>query len=145
MTWTRLVAMVTEFLACYPGHAEAEHGATTGVRLALDLTAVVLDDRARDREADTHSQRLGGDEGLKELRGNLRRDARSAIGNRYFDKTGTLRSCYDHQFAPIRPIHRFNRISDQIEQDLLDLYSVHQHRVVGCVAMECDPNSMLLR
>ena len=95
-------------------------------------------------QAHPHSQWLCGDERLKELRSDLRRDARSAIGHRYFDKSRLRSRCRSTSSRRSGLIHRFDRVPDQIEQDLLDLHLVRQHEIGGRVDLKRDAHALLL-
>src|SRR5437763_7101670 len=144
MTWTRLVDCIAEILVRYPWHREAKHRATPLVRLHGDLAAVVFDDRARDRQADSHPVALGRHERMKELRRNLRRDAGAAVGDTDFQQLAVMRAACDQHFAAFRLLHGLDGIANQVQQDLLYLHLVDQNKIMARIDLKSNPHAVLL-
>src|SRR4029077_8605996 len=144
MTCTRLVGCIAEVLVRDAWHGEAKHRAASLIRLDDDLSAMVFDDGARNRQPDAHSQSLGRDEGLEQLGGNLRRDAEAAVGDADFEQVAIACAARDQQLAPRRLLHRLDRVADEVEQDLLDLHLVDQDEIVDGIDLEAHANAMLL-
>src|SRR5579884_3647848 len=81
MTWTMTASdgiadllvvvrfdLLFDLLLGHCGQRQREHRAAARVRARRDGPAVRLDDRARDRQTDSHALRLAGDERLEQLR-----------------------------------------------------------------------------
>src|SRR5262245_4070761 len=88
MTWTTALSDgIAEILLGHGPQRETEDRAAAGVGFHADLSAVGLDDGARDRQADAHAVALVGDERLEQLRRHFRRDPRAAVGDADRDHT----------------------------------------------------------
>src|SRR6266571_3244987 len=88
--------------------------------------AVLGDEFVTDGEAETGALGLGGKERREDFPQDLRRDAGAGIGNADPDPLLPLffqRSAGDGEYAPLP--HCLERIQDQIEKHLLDLFGVH--------------------
>src|SRR6266568_749341 len=79
MTCTTELPGIADFLFADRAKREVENGASLRVGLEPDLSAVGLDDRPRDRQADAHALALGGDERLEQLLGDFGRDAAPGV------------------------------------------------------------------
>ena len=115
---------------------EAKHGSAAGVGLGPHLAAMRLDDAFGDRQSDAHARGLGGDEGLKQAIGNLLGDARAGVGDADLDHIAVNGLGRHQQFSPLAVMHGLDGVAHEIEQHLLDLNLVHQHRVG--VALEAE-------
>src|SRR3989344_7523160 len=85
------------FLRLRAHQCEVKFGPAAGARLHPDTSAIVLDDRPADRETESHAFCLGADERRKELLGDLRRHARSGIGDDHADKAALVGTARDGQ------------------------------------------------
>src|SRR6516165_8804299 len=85
-----------------------------------------LNDRARDRQAHTHSLRLGRVEGFKEAWEALRRQPRPGIPYPDAHAFRLVGFRTDLQFAPAVTVaaHRLDGVDDQVDQHLLDLHPI---------------------
>src|SRR5262245_28527991 len=82
MTWTTALSDgIAEILLGHGPQRETEDRAAAGVGLHADLSAVGLDDGARDRHAGGHAVALVGDEQREQLRRHLRCDPGAGIGD----------------------------------------------------------------
>ncbi|KAK0330302.1 hypothetical protein LTR94_033358, partial [Friedmanniomyces endolithicus] len=81
-TMRRSVMAVPRFGA---PHREMEYRATTDRRLGPDAAAMRLDDRAGDRQAQSHALFLSAGECLEQARGHRGVDARPGIRDRHVD------------------------------------------------------------
>src|SRR4051812_40380300 len=145
MTCTRLLGCISEILIADPRHSEAKYRAASGVWFHHDPPAMALDDGARDRQADTHAIALGRYEGLKQLLGDFRRNARAFVGNVDFHNVVLTRARCDQQFRTRGVLHRLDRIADQVQKHLLDLHLVDKDEIMFRIDPESHPDPALLR
>src|SRR6516162_3329050 len=103
---------------------EGEDRTATGIWLLCDCAAMRFDDRARDRQTDPHAMAFGRDKWLKQLIGDLRRDACAGIRDADFDHVIRGRGGRNDEFADRGGLHRVDRVADEIEQDLLNLHLI---------------------
>src|SRR6516225_10657260 len=112
---------IAAFLLAHSRQGKCEDRAAGWIWSRRDRTAMRLDDRARYRQAYSHAMAFGGDEWLKQLIGNLRRDSAASISDANFDHVvGGRRGC-DDKFARCGGLHCVDRVAHEIEQDLLNL------------------------
>ena len=82
MIWTVPVSSgIADLLLRHGRQRKAETPCRLRDSARARCAAMRLHDGARDRQADAHAVAFGGDERLEQLRGDLRRDAGSAIGD----------------------------------------------------------------
>src|SRR5262245_23868139 len=93
--------------------------------LEPDLAAVGLDDALADREPEPGALALRGEEGVEQPRLHVRRDAGALVLDLDLApaRAGSRRDAYDPAGR-----HRFRRIVEKIQDDLLDLPGVHEER-----------------
>src|SRR3990167_2718209 len=139
MIWTMASAGIGSLLFADGAEREAEDRSAARVRFDPDSTAMGVDDRPRDRQADAHSLPLGGDEGLEQLAGNLGCDPRSSIGDAHLDHVVVDEAGADQEFPRRRIGHGIDGIADQIEKDLLDLDAVGEHEIGVRVELQTYP------
>ena len=88
-----------------------------------------LYDRGRNAEPDSQALRLGADERLEDLRLAARRQADAAVGHGHLN--GRVFNRGPNRDLPQgggRSVHRFHCIAQEIDEDLLNLHSVHLDR-----------------
>src|SRR3954447_25346054 len=78
----RTLARLHHALRGCRGQGEAEYRAATGVGLDPEPSTMRLDDGATDGQAHAHATWLGGHKGLEQAAGDLRRKARTGVGDR---------------------------------------------------------------
>src|SRR5215471_5791072 len=115
---------------------ETKDRSTAGIGLHRDLSAVGLDDGAADRQADTHAVALVGDKGLEELRRQFRRDPGSRVGHADGDHVVLADCGGDDELASLRRLHGLDGVSQQIEQNLLNLHLVDKDEIDGGVELK---------
>src|SRR6516162_388816 len=135
---------IADLLLRHCGQREAEHRSASGIRPRRDRTTMRLHDRARDRQADAHTVAFGGDERLEKLGGDLRRDAGSGVGDGDFDHVVGRQRGRDDEFATLGLLHRRDGITDQVEQHLLDLHFVGQHKIGARIELEAHAHALVL-
>ena len=88
-----------------------------------------LNNRAADNEAHPHSIRFGGEEWFKYPDHALRVESFSVVRNIYLDHfIGGDSRAYSHSTVSVHDVsHRFQRIHDQIQYDLLDLHLIAKY------------------
>src|SRR6516162_900837 len=145
ITWTMgLSGGIVEILPGRGPYGEPKDRSAGGIGLHRDLPAVRLDNGAADRQADTHSLALVGDKGLEELRHQFRRDPGSGIGHADGDHIVVGGCGGDDELASLRRLHGLDRISQQIEQHLLNLHLVDKDRIDGWVELKPHTNVLIL-
>ena len=87
-----------------------------------------LDDRARNRQTNAHPLAFRGDEWLEQLLVYLGRNSRSSIGDVDLDHPAVRRRRYD-EFAVLGLLHRFDGVAHEVEQNLLNLHLVREHKL----------------
>src|SRR5512143_1964181 len=113
-----------------------ENRAIWRIRFNPDPAAVGFDNRAGNRQSDTHAVTLCGDEWLKQLLSDFRSDTRAAVGDADPDVPVIDRYDGDDQIACLRSFHRIHCITNQIEKHLLDLYAIGKHEIDRRVELE---------
>src|SRR5512146_1853546 len=116
---TKLAGMLAPHVAL---KREAEQGPTARIWLSPHFSAVSFDDALGDGEADAHTGRLGGYERLKQAREDFLGKTASRVGDPDFDHAFVQQSRFNHELLLRTPIHGFDRIADQIEENLLNLH-----------------------
>src|SRR5499427_4272439 len=145
MTWTMdLSGGIAEILPGGGPYREPKDRSAGGIGLHRDVSAVGLDNGAADRQADTHAVALVGDEGLEELRHQFRRDPGAGVGHADGDHIVVADGGGNDELASLRRLHGLDRISQQIEQHLLNLHLVDEDGVDGRVELKPDPNTLIL-
>src|SRR5690242_14576800 len=122
---------------------EGEDRAAARIWPLRDRAAMRLNNRARDRQPDAHAVGFGGDEGLKELVGDLGRDAAAGIGDADFDHIIGGGGGGDDEFARRRGFHRVDRVANQVEQNLLHLHFVSENVVEPRRECETHPHALV--
>src|SRR5713226_2262022 len=105
------------------GHREG--GPRPGSAAPADLAAVLLDDLARDGEAEPGPLRLGGEELLEEAPAHLRRDPGSAVGHRDLHRL-VHAGGGEGEGAALR--HRLDPVLQQVQDRLAQQGAVELHR-----------------
>src|SRR5437868_12171569 len=106
------------------GQGKAENRSAAGIGFTFQPTTMRLDDRAANRQAETHAVRFCRDERLEEVIGYCFGNAWPAVENRDLDGL-IVEQCRPYlEFAPSIPGHRLDRVAHQIDEDLLDLHPV---------------------
>src|SRR6478736_4879350 len=116
MCTTKLAGMLAPHVAL---KGKTEQGATARVWLSRHLSAMSFDDALGDGEADAHAGRLGGDERLKQARDDFLGKAASRVGDPDLDHTFLQQSSFNHELLLRAALHGFDRIADQVEENLL--------------------------
>ena len=109
-----------------------------GLVSQLQSAAVRLDNRAANREAETHAVGLGGNEGFEQLAGDAVGKARSAVGDGDLHHALITQGRRHVELAPSACFHRLDGIAHEIDEDLLDLDPVDEH--VRGVRLEMQPH-----
>src|SRR6516162_2371440 len=145
MTWTMDLSDGTaEVLRGRRLQREAKDRSPGGIGLHCDLSTVGLDNGAADRQADTHALALVGDKGLEELRHQFRRDPGPGVGHADRDHIVVAGCRGNNELASLRRRHGLDRISQQVEQHLLNLHLVDEDQVDGRVKLKPDTNALIL-
>src|SRR5262249_37216648 len=145
ITWTMdLSAGIARILSGRGSQREAKDRSTARVGLHRDLSAVGHDNCAADRQADTHAVSLVGHKGLEELRHQFRRDPGAGVGHADGNHVVVAGCGGDDEFASLRRRHGLDRISQQIEQHLLNLDLVDEDEIDGRVSLKPHTNSCIL-
>src|SRR5215467_12703659 len=130
MTWTMdLLAGIAEILPARGPYGEPKDRPTGGIGLHRDLSAVGLDNGAADRQADTHAVALVGDKGLEELRHQFLRDPGPGVGNADGDHVVVAGGGGNDELASLRRLHGLDGISEQVQQNLLNLHLVDKDEI----------------
>src|SRR5262245_16444356 len=130
ITWTMdLSGGIAGILPGRGPQREAKDRSTAGIGFHCDLSTVGLDNSAADRQADTHAVTLVGDKGLEELRHQFRCDPGPGVSHADGDHI-IIAGCGggNDKLASLRCLHGLDRISQQIEQHLLNLHLVDKGR-----------------
>src|SRR5215475_358674 len=138
-----LSAGIAEILSGRGSQREAKDRSTAGIGLHHDLSTVGLDNGAADRQADTHAVALVGDKGLEELRHQFRRDPGSRVGHADGDHIVVAGGGGNDELASLRRLHGLDRISQQIEQHLLNLHLVDEDEIDGRVELKPHTNALI--
>src|ERR1700730_5574881 len=145
ITWTMALSDgIAQILRAYAPQREAKDGPAGRIALRTDLSAVGLYNGAGDRQAHAHAVALGGDEGLKQLRRHFR--CYPAAGVRHADGDHVVVSLgrkYD-ELSFFRVLHCLDGIAQQIEQDLLDLHLIGQHKIDCRVELKSHADALIL-
>src|SRR5260221_2659761 len=145
ITWTMdLSGGIAEILPPRGPQREAKDRPAAGIGLHRDLSTVGLDNGAADRQADTHAVALVGDKGLEELRHQFRRDPGAGVGHADGDHIVVAGCGGNDEFASLRRLHGLDRISQQVEQHLLNLHLVDKDEIDGRVELKPDTNALIL-
>src|SRR3954471_3045254 len=133
-----------DFLLRHGTKRKTKNRSTLRVWLANYLPPMALNNSARDRQANPHTASLCRNKGLKKLRHHFRSDSCARVG--YADGNHVIvgGGGGDRQFASLAPLHRFDRIAHQVQQDLLNLYFVDEYKIDGRIEREFHANSMVL-
>src|SRR6516225_4320226 len=145
ITWTMdLSGGIAEILPAGGPYGEPEDRSAARIGLHRDLSAVRLDNGAADRQADTHAVALVGDKGLEELRHQFRRDPGPGVG--HADRAHiVVAGCRgDTELASLRRRRGRDRISQQVQQNLLDLHLVDEDEIDGGIELKPDTNALIL-
>src|SRR5687767_6706659 len=102
-----------------------------------------LDDRSADRQADSHSRLLRGDEWLEQLRCERLADPGTGVLDTDRDETSRPGDARNRQRARLTVGHGLDSVPDQVDQDLLHLDPVDEHLVRIRVQADLDFNLML--
>src|SRR3984957_1008740 len=123
--------------------SKAKNGSTPGIRLRRQLAAVRLDYRTRNPQSQPHAVVFARDEWLKQAAGNIAGNSRPNVRDGDLDHV-VIESPRRQGHLPRFLIgHRLERISDQVDDHLLDLNAVPQYNP-GAV-IEFKPQTDLLR
>src|SRR5262249_38297840 len=145
MTWTMgLSDGIAEILPGRGPQREAKNRSTRGIGLHRDLSTVGLDNGAADRQADTHAVALVGDKGLEKLRHQVRRDPGPSVGHPDGDHLVVAGCGGNKEFASLRRLHGLDRISQQVQQHLLNLHLVDKDEIDGGVELKPDTDALIL-
>src|SRR5450631_541986 len=106
---------------------KTEYGAATRVCFHPETSAMGLDDRLADRKPNTHAGFLGGHERFEEPWQKLLRHAMTCVGYHDFDHGVCPERRHDKKLAPDAFLHYFERITEKIDEHLLDLHRVDKH------------------
>lgn len=107
-----------------------------GVALHPQIAAMRLGDGSADRQPHTHAARLGRDEWLEELVGDLLRNSGPGVRHDDLDHPLGIRSYRDGELAPAGALHRIHSVAQQVNKDLLDLDAIDHHRLRLMVELE---------
>src|ERR1700730_1875586 len=113
---------------------EAEDRSPTWVLTATKLATMRLHYRAADRKTKTHPVPLGRMEWFEQVLEDLTRDARAAVRHADFHGRDIKKARRHHELRNGRIGHRFACVADEIDEHLLDLYSVGEY--LGGIAVE---------
>jgi hypothetical protein len=103
-----------------------------------------FDDALGDREADAHAGWLGGDERLKQARENFLGKAASRVGDPDLDHAFVQQNRFNHELLLRTSVHGFDRIADQIEENLLNLHLFNEDGARPRIEAEDRFNTLLL-
>ena len=104
-----------------------------------------LDDGAADRQSHTQAVGLGRLERLEQPVGDFGRYSATRIGDAHLDHAVAVSTRgLDRQQAPRRVLHRLDGVADEIEQDLLHLDAVGEHRGRARIEIEGHMHTLLL-
>src|SRR5262245_14095525 len=135
---------IADFLVAYNAQRKAKDRSSARIGLAIDLATMALDNGARDRQSDAHALGLGRDKGLKELRCHFRRYSRSGIGHADGDHAIFGGGCGNQQITLLAVLHGIDRISYQIQQDLLNLHLVSQYKIDRWIELKLYSHALIL-
>src|SRR5262252_6012563 len=137
MTWTMdLSGGIAGILLGRGPQRETKDRSTARIGLHRDLSAVGLDDGAADRQADTHAVPLVGDKGLEELRHQFRHDPGSRVGHADGDHVVLAGGGGNNELASLRRLHGLDGISEQVQQNLLNLHLVDKDEIDSGVELK---------
>src|ERR1700722_17172286 len=123
---------------------QAEDCPAARVRLHPEPSTMRLDYSSGNRQPDPHSMSLGRDEGLKKLIGDLLGYAGSGISDSHFHHFIVRLRCGDRQLPTRRLLHRLDRVTQEVQDNLLDLNLVDQHKRDAGVERKVDADSGFL-
>src|SRR6266850_26872 len=113
--------------------SEMEGGAVRRIRGRPEPSPMRLDDRTADRQPHAHAAGLGGEEGAEQLVHAVRIDPDAGILHGHQHLITLVRLRTNHQLA--RPVrdgrHRLDRIHDEVDEHLLQLDPITEHRSQG--------------
>ena len=127
---------IASLLPRHSSQRESKNRAASRVRPGFDLAAMGFDNGTGNRQADTGAMGLGGDERLKQLTCHVRRDPGSGVGDADRDHPVAGRPGRHDQLSLVAALHRLDRVSNEIEQNLLDLNLVGKHEIDRRIELE---------
>src|SRR4030095_7180158 len=96
-----------------------------GIIFRPQTPAVRLNDRVRNRQTQPHATWLGREERLKQMLDVVRQNALTHIADRHFDIRACGTDAHSHgTFFGLAVINRVDRVEDEVEQYLLQLYAI---------------------
>src|SRR6478752_514421 len=141
---TALSDGIADLLLGHRPQREAKSRAASGVGVRSDVAAMGLDDGAGNRQADAHTMALVGDEGLEQMRSYVRRNPRAGVSNADGEHAILVGGGRNRELAPVRRLHRLDRVPQQVEQNLLNLHLVGEDEVDGGIELKPYPNALIL-
>src|ERR1700760_2182803 len=120
------------------GQRHTKDCSATAIGLIPQLSAMGLDDRAADRESQSHAVDFRGVEWLEEVLDNIVRQARSTICYSDLNRLVIETRCDHFQLAPFALRHRLARIPYPIKHDLLQLNSACKNRLGARIEVQPD-------
>src|SRR5690349_10080658 len=135
MTWTMPPLSTAQLLFRNQPQREIEYRSARKVGLGPDASTMSLDNNQTNRKTIAHTLALRGDKGLKELRCNIRSNARAGISDADGYHPGAISHGRYHQVPGWGVMHRLDRITDQIEKDLLYLHLIGKNQIFASLKM----------
>src|SRR4029077_4185647 len=101
-----------------------------------------FDNAAADRKANSHASLLGGKEGLKQARFDLLSKAVAGVRNGDADHLFLNWYVRNGQLPTIGRQHRFERVAEEVYQNLLDLDAIGENKVTGRIELEAQHHAL---
>src|SRR5262245_2519163 len=141
MCTTKLSLIAASHIAL---QGKAEQSPAPRICLSPHLSTMCFDDALGDGETDSHAGWLGGDERLKKSREDFLGKAVSRIGDPDLDHTMVQPVRFNHELLLRTPLHGFDRIADQVKENLLNLHLFYEDGARPRIEAEDRFNTLLL-
>jgi hypothetical protein len=135
--------LLVEFIVLMSWQGKANDSTASFGRKGPNRSAMILDDRPANWQANAQSRRFRGEEGSKQQFPVVRGEARPMVAHFDPQHVGIVGvACADEQAALFRRagLHRLDAILDQVHEHLLDLNRIGQERSIGS-EIEDDANT----
>src|SRR5215510_11172979 len=141
MCTTKLSGIAASHIAL---QGKAEQSPALRICLSPHLSAMCFDDALGDGETDSHAGWLGGDERLKKSREDFLGKAVSRIDDPDLDHAMVQQGRFNHELLLRTPLHGFDRIADQVKENLLNLHLFYEDGARPLIEAEDRFNTLLL-
>src|ERR1044072_9458671 len=108
---------------------ETDRGSAGFVIAGVDVTAVRLDDRATNREADAHAAVVGGNEGIEHPGKNIRINAGALVGDAEFHIGAAARSSKQNATRDAGLGGGIAAVAEEVDEHPLELGAVDEDRL----------------